>query len=393
MSRARTGASPERGRSSRADTRKRECAFTRGVAYHRPQVTLTGSSWSCACVLLTLATLSARRADACSGCQQGAVAAGNALPVNAPAIALYTPAFFGNLQDGGVSLRASDGGSIPVQIETDPRALVANSSWLLRPSTPLTPDTDYVVSFDDACRRLRVDVPFHTVAAQPLPIAQPQVTLGPLRVGSATTTTLCGSCVTQIQAAAIDVFVTAPADFAPFADVVRYSLRVDGAAWRQLPVGSRAPTGGAIFTLYGRCQRPTPNSSEDDGLTLGPHVAEVRAHVAGSSLELVSNPVSFELTCGGACLDGPNNWNCKPSGPRDCAGNVLGPPDSGAGGSGGGVADGGTNQPTVSAGSCSSAPGLWALASLLWLARRRERGWRRGWWWSATPQPADPSGP
>lgn len=318
--------------------------------------------------------MTAGPAEACSvsACDKDTLAASQA-PANVSAIPIT----------GGTPrlVRADDGGVI-----ASSTVEVSHGRFLV-PGAPLEPDTDYLVEFDPSCMwDAGTTAAFRTGATAAVPTGLGTVTLGAHVVGTLSTQTVCGSCVTDIQAAHQDLSVELSTELRAWEEVTRFMLFVDGAAVESTAVGTEpraiinadtfGPTDAGVveFKLFARCQRPS-TSTENDGLELGMHSGEVRAYVADNTTPLVSLPFVFSLSCEGVCVEGPDGCNGRY---LSCdAGTDAGmaeTPDAGfvdAGAVDGGATPG-SPEPT-GCGCASAGAGALPLLAVLGLRRRSRR--------------------
>ena len=253
---------------------------------------------------------------------------------------------------------------------------LGDGAYLIRPAQALASGQAYTVTLTDACGG-GVDV-VTVNASTPAPLPQTLGALAVLDEGRQwiDVGTAVGSCSTSVDAATATVEIALDAAAAPWADVLAYETRVDGAAWA--PVGSivqRIPLGSswvgrARDRVYAICG--ANEMMGFPGVSEGTHTIEMRATIPGTALTLATNSVTVELTCDGPRPDG--DGGVCPSG--SCGG--PGPDGGGgacpSGSCGGPGPDGGGGACAV--GGRGGAPlGAWLLvAGALFALRRRQAG-------------------
>ena len=106
-----------------------------------------------------------------------------------------------------------------------------------------------------------------------------------------------GSCSWPGTSAWVRVRITPSCELVPFLPVVSFTAEVDGKPWASSRIGSTdSGTGRHVSLVYAACSA----YPADNGTTTGSHVLSIRAHVAGSGVELQPATLPFTLSCSGS---------------------------------------------------------------------------------------------
>ena len=244
-----------------------------------------------------------RDAHACSPLQcttaSAAPAASSTVPANAPAF----PFELSSRDDRSV-------GAAPVL--RDASGVLVSShvlGQLLVPDASLAPGATYTLTLDELCTALpdagheARTQSFTTAAEAPLPSAVGTVS-ATTAGGRVEVSTSRGSCTLTVDAAVAKLSLAPSAAVAAFAAITQFETFVDGASWATSRYGSFG-AGSAYLLRHANvvfAQCGDRNAGDDSGVTLGHHVIEVRAHVAGAAADPPPARIEVDLAC--ATADG-----------------------------------------------------------------------------------------
>lgn len=263
-------------------------------------------------------TVVAERASACGppACIQRpmAPASGTVIPASAPAFAFPRPLVWGQpvpVVDGGIRLLGPDGGEVPLELQDD----VPAGGIFAVPLQPLAPDAGYRLLYTEHCtgeyggpQEDAGEAAFFTSGARGLPAAAGSLTADNPSEVSIGIWTRCGSCERVVPVVIAALHFEPDETLGPWLPLTRFRTIIDGAFWADTPYGALRDGGqfylgdqwfpGArrVDQLYARCHRHT-DSTEDDGLTIGPHAVQIEAIIAGVGTAYVSNTITVELDC------------------------------------------------------------------------------------------------
>jgi len=261
-----------------------------------------GAAWSAVFAALAIVAVlsSLRPAEACSGgtCSTGSfVPASGDVPANLPAVLWWPRAGVTGLPDPtAVGLfRVTSGGEVAVTVTSEQQQ---TGAVVVRPASPLDPDTDYVVRGANTCDGSgKVDATatqasFHTGATSPFPTTPGTLTLGAATVGQLQVSTVSGGCSTFITAAQSTITLTPSADATPWQGALQYTVLVDGNEWREYDsLRGGPPVGGGTFgVVYALCAYGDDQGA-DPGVKPGQHSVVIRATMAGWSTSIETAPI------------------------------------------------------------------------------------------------------
>ena len=196
----------------------------------------------------------------------------------------------------------------------------------------------------------------HTGPAAPLPTDAGVLTANEHAPETIYAGTASGSCTTRFVAATAQLALDPSAALKPYLPLTRIVATVDGKPWAVSEYGDLALQGSTQFVpyrgalqLYARCVRTT-GSVDDDGLTLGLHHVEVRAHVAGATEDPPALVMDVHFACDNP--DGGGNGNGNDGGDGKDGGTIA----AASGGSG------------CRLGTSGEGDALWGIAACLALA-------------------------
>lgn len=257
--------------------------------------------------LLSLATLLTpmAKAWACSPvqCSPGHAAPrdGASVPSGASSLPI-SPTYGGPAGAPDVQL-TKDGVPIASTVVADPMAV---GNFLLVPNTPLSVGT-YALTRSELCPSYQlVSSPQAQVNTFNVTPAVPQpTTVGELMVShhldQVTASTAAGSCVVKFPGAVVTIRLVGSTELTAWAPLTRYTLTIDGREWAtsaygQFLTGTIPPDDvRSALNVFARCDGS--GASDDNGLSLGVHHAELKAHIAGASTDPAPTAFDFTLSC------------------------------------------------------------------------------------------------
>lgn len=119
-----------------------------------------------------------------------------------------------------------------------------------------------------------------------------------------------GGCSREAQAVHVDVALTLDATAQPWADLLLYETRVDGARYVAAESAIHGPPpheswlGRGRDRLFVLCEGAAATGEEPSGLSPGPHEVQLVARLPGSDARISSDPLQVELVCPGGASDG-----------------------------------------------------------------------------------------
>jgi len=245
---------------------------------------------------------------------------GAQVTVPANAALLWAPVYLGgDLEAALEALRVVDaatGAAIEIDVTPVdlPRFYGHHASYVIQPASPLTPGAGYrletpstVCGDPDEVMPWGEEEPLtvHVVAAAPADppaalgvLTADAVTRGPLEVASD------GPCQWTVDASMVRVSLELDAVALPWADLLAYETRVNGAPWTPsafsgwgFPAGS-SWVGRGEDLLFAICSEPV--YAEHAFLLPGTHTVELKARLPGTDVVLTSNTITVALTCAGS---------------------------------------------------------------------------------------------
>jgi hypothetical protein len=211
------------------------------------------------------------------------------VPASLPAVR-WMPRYGGTgllLPDtSGVSIsRVTPKGLEPIAINVE--QVGEKVEFLVKPVSPLEPDTDYVLFGGDFCdidgdEPAPTEVSIRTGAAAPLPTSLGTLTAATPAMKTFNVPTSSGACTASVTGMTTTVWLKLSEEAAPWDKALVLTTYVDGTPW----------PGGALFT---RCF--TSDQDADRGLTEGEHSVMIEATLPGTDLLLFSESVSITLAC------------------------------------------------------------------------------------------------
>lgn len=119
-----------------------------------------------------------------------------------------------------------------------------------------------------------------------------------------------GGCSREAQAVHVDVALTLSAAAQPWADVLLYETRVDGARYVAAESAIHGPPphvswmGRGRDRLFALCEGASSPAGEPAALSPGPHEVQLVARLPGSDARIVSDSIRVELVCPSAPGEG-----------------------------------------------------------------------------------------
>ncbi len=289
-----------------------------------------------------------RIADACSApaCWPGELTPGLAstVPKNLPGV-FWRPQnpHSGTASDPSmVVLATADAPETPLPFTATE---LGDGSFVLVPDEPLTEDTTYTVTDNNACPEtvgtMGPTTSFKVGAQAALPTVLGTLQIASEKLEMIDVATNSGSCSASVLAHRVSVTPTFDLEASPWTDVFHFETYVDGELWQRTESLPTPISLHGTWRLYRTCQ--SDDELAHKGLEAGPHTVTVKATIPGTSTELWSEPLMVALYCPGE------------------------EPDNGSGGDGGGGNTDGD-------GGCQTTGGstpLWLLLGLFGLVARR----------------------
>lgn len=207
-----------------------------------------------------------------------------------------------------VSITDAKGHRVPFGIELESPS---GRLLVLKPKRRPAPGTTLAIQTDVTCPHGRWwggtgrEATVRITPKRPLPRAGEKLGLrvtaskrGELKVATSS-----GACSEVVQAAFVDIRATLPAAVKPWADLLLWRTEVDGKPWYaspSLPVAippGRSWVGRGKDRVYRECGVRFGGTYQS--LSQGKHTVVMKARVAGTTVELSTTPVTFELSCAG----------------------------------------------------------------------------------------------
>ncbi len=231
---------------------------------------------------------------------------GAQIPANAQAIPVLLPTPLQPPYEPVVAeLRDAQGQPVATQAVDD-----AMGWTLLKPVKGFLPSTTYILHLPSLCKDATgaleppTDVTFTTGSAAPLPATLGQLQLKALAPELVSVWTTSGSCTEAILAARGAIDFAAVPELAPWRQLARAEVRVDGESWANsaygdLPLAGEdpaySPKGRTIHAFHVACA--TVPSSADEGLLPGMHHVDLRVHIAGEAKDAPDLAGDLSVTC------------------------------------------------------------------------------------------------
>jgi hypothetical protein len=226
----------------------------------------------------------------------GAPAEGTLVPANIPAVATVPGTYSGTpcqvtwfelLDPNGAPVATSPSPSEPGVHLLD-QALVPGQSHLLR--------YEHLCSHPQA-QPLTFQQSFSVGVAAPLPTSTGTLTIAEQGAGPFTVSD--GSCGWSGTSAWVLLQITPSCELMPFLPVVSFTTEVDGQPWASSRIGSTDWVSGSsrqMNLIFAQCSAYPANY----GTTAGSHLVSIRAHIAGSAVELQPATLPITLGCAGS---------------------------------------------------------------------------------------------
>ncbi|MDO9022181.1 MAG: hypothetical protein Q8S73_25405 [Deltaproteobacteria bacterium] len=261
------------------------------------------------------ALVAGARAQACTpptGCEgAGVFPLGETLPSSATALEWWMPR--DTTATDGVRLERLDAVTEAwVEVPLDPVMGGPSTTMRLRPITGFLPDARYRVSTAGRCATwgLSATRTFRTTGPAPLPTSLGTLTATPPAREEIQQRQYAGSHCADLASAMVSVVTVAPsADAAPWASMLVYEARVDGAPFvglveRGYPLmeptigGTHHGRGTArLAVICGPAGDGGSPVSRADGLSEGDHEVVFSARVAGTTTTVETAPLRVTLRC------------------------------------------------------------------------------------------------
>jgi MYXO-CTERM domain-containing protein len=162
------------------------------------------------------------------------------------------------------------------------------------PKQPVAAGTELVFEADNGCTGTKLSTSVHVKAESPLPTNIGTLSAathsGPVSVPAS------GVCYAPVAASYADLTITLSAEARPFADLLRYELRVDGAISPSYPspYNPQSDVAPALDRVYALCARQEGVMSR--GLAPGKHRVQI-VGILPNDTRVASNEVEVELVC------------------------------------------------------------------------------------------------
>ena len=205
-----------------------------------------------------------------------------------------------------VELRKSGASeAVPVTVSS----MRKDGSFLITPGQELEPGASYELRVADNCEgtgKADSSAVLHklTVTAKAaLPTELGTIIVDQFDRGQLTVATVSGMCDTTIAAAWARARLSLHPEAKPWASMFRYELLVNGKPWRfhenlAWDVDPRAFASERVYTI---CKSADPGALA--GLPEGQSTLQFRATIPGTSLSLISKPITMSLFCAGVPTD------------------------------------------------------------------------------------------
>ena len=244
--------------------------------------------------VLGLLFLSSDPAEACSpACDVAklAPAAGATVPASAPGFLLVGS----TAQSSSVTLVDGNGSAVAGSFQKD----AASGRTYFAPTTALAPGSYATRGLKSCSGDETVDATFTVTAAAALPTSTGSLAVKKSARETLSAWTSSGSCTEPVDAAYVDLEVTADPALVPYLSVVTWQTKVDGKWWSgKDPIDLLGPPSGnahSYLRLFTACDGTTP-VGRDPGLTDGKHDVELRAFLPGGAA-LTAAKISVNVSC------------------------------------------------------------------------------------------------
>jgi hypothetical protein len=279
-----------------------------------------------AAISLVVGALGPHHAAACSpgygGCSVAAVvpADGAAVPANLPAL-VYAPAgasAMAAITSDGFELLDPAGNRVAVAFE---RTAPDLGAYYVRPMAVLVEGEVYRIRYPQpACASSAptAERTFTATKATPTPSSLGTAAMTGHSLQNLTVWTYSGTCSTEILAALAHVTVQPSAELRAYLAMATVQALVDGRSVSMLNYQAPTPNGTIEFDVYGACTAKDPGA--DRGLGAGKHKVELRAHVAGETIDPLPIWTDIDIDCDAAA----SGSGCQVVGAQPGQGGVVG---------------------------------------------------------------------